>query len=351
MPTLRTFVAAVWVVAVSTAAAFSSLPAAAQEIQLPSGYTAEPFASNLIAPTHAVFDDQGHLYVTQLNGGENDGKGQVLRFDESGADPEVVLEGLFKPTGIAWTPDGLYLVAGNSVYIARAEGDNKYAAPEALFSDLPFNGRSNGQIYIGFDGRLYFQSSGTENAPDASGVIYVSNTDGTSRAIFATGFKNAYAMTWDSDGLLFATEIGDRYLLGYGQPVEEVNRVEASGFYGWPYCYLDYQDPNRRDQCATARPPLATLPPQSTPTGIAYYEDRLIVAIWGVDPRLLSVDPASGDVTEFARGFKRPVAVLVTPTGQLLVLDIDGGTITQIVHNKTPATPQATVQVTQSATP
>lgn len=310
-----------------------TVPAVAQTgtLTLPPGYKAELYARDLVGPTHAVFGEDGALYVTQLNGAENAGAGQVLRITEPGATPEVLLDKLFKPTGVAWTPDALYLVAGNSVYSAEAEDDGQYAAPVQLIKDIPFNGRSNGQINIGYDGRLYFQSTGTEGNPDNSGIIYAMKVGTNERSVYASGFKNAYAMTWNpDDGTMYATEIGDRYIPGLGQPVEEVNQIERGAFYGWPYCYLDYQDAGKLDRCRSTTQALATFPPQSTPTGIAYYEDQLIVSLWGVDPRLFAVDPKSGKVTDFARGFARPMALLVDPDGALIVVDIDGGTITRI---------------------
>lgn len=312
-----------------------TVPTAAQTgtLTLPPGYRAEIYARDLVAPTHAAFGADGALYVTQLNGGENAGSGQVLRIAKAGTEPEVLLEKLFKPTGIAWTEDALYLVAGNSVYSAEAEEDGKYAPPVQVIKDIPFNGRSNGQINIGYDGRLYFQSTGTEGNADNSGIIYAMKVGTNERSIYASGFKNAYAMTWNpADGTMYATEIGDRYIPGLGQPVEEVNQIERGAFYGWPYCYLDYQDAGKPELCRSTKQALATFPPQSTPTGIAYYEDQLIVALWGVDPRLFSVDPKSGEVTDFARGFARPMALLVSPDGALIVVDIDGGTITRITR-------------------
>lgn len=47
------------------------------------------------------------------------------------------------------------------------------------------------------------------------------------REIFAYGFRNPNRLFWDDKGQLFATDIGQH-------SIEEINRIQAGGFYGWP---------------------------------------------------------------------------------------------------------------------
>lgn len=299
-------------------------------LNLPNGYTAEIIAKGLNWPTHVAVGPDGAFYITQLNGGENDGKGQVVKVAAPGAAPEVVLDGLYKPTGLTWAAGALYITAGNSVLVSQVK-DGKLQAPTTLFKDIPFNGRSIGQIAIGPDGLLYFQSTGNENIWRDSGIIYTAKPDGSERNVFARGFKNAYALAWDAkSGQMYATEIGDGVIQGVGQFPEEVNVIRRGGHYGWPQCYGKQEENEgiggNRNICADTDPALATFPPQTTPTGLAVLDGKLIVALWnGNDPRLVSVDPTSGTVSEFARGFKRAIALLAPPNGGLLVVDMDGG--------------------------
>src|SRR6476469_7578471 len=135
----------------SSAITIATLPQAspvvdqATGLTLPAGYRAEVLAKGLNLPTHVAVGPDGAYYLTQLNGGENDGVGQVVRVKVPGAAPEVVLDHLFKPTGLTWAAGSLFLVSGNNVLVSHVK-DGKPDTPTTLFKDLPFNGRSNGQI-------------------------------------------------------------------------------------------------------------------------------------------------------------------------------------------------------------
>jgi glucose/arabinose dehydrogenase len=312
-------------------------------LTLPSGYTASQVASHLNSPTHLAIGPDGALYLTQLNGGENDGTGQVVRFKTPNAPPEVVLEGLMKPTGLTWVGSDLYIVARNNVLLSHVDTAGQFSKPETVFADLPYNTRSEGQIFTGPDGNLYFQSTGNETSPKDSGFIYSAKPGESTKQIYARGLKNAYAMAWDSsNGRMYATEIGDGTIPGVGQPPEELNLIRRAGNYGWPYCYADQKENaawnGTRDYCADTDVPLATFPPDSTPTGLALYDQGLIVALFNADvPRLMRVDVNSGAVTEFASGFKRAIALL-TVTGSpafngLLVVDFEAGVVWRLTRS------------------
>ncbi len=299
---------------------------------LPAGYRVQVVATGLNLPTHIAFGPDQTLYLTQLNGGENDGKGQVVRVSSAGAAPKVVLDGLFKPTGLTWADGALYIVSGNSILVSRVKA-GKFDPPAVLFKDLPFNGRSNGQIATGPDGLLYFQSTGNEGKSRESGFIYTARPDGSEFKVYARGLKNAYAMTWDpQSGKMYATEIGDGIIEGVGPFPEELNVIHRGGDYGWPLCYGNQKE-NRaiggnRNICADTDGPIAMFPPSTTPTGLALFDGKLIVALWnGSPPRLLAVDPNTGQVSEYASGFKRPIALLADPGGGLFVVDMDGGVV------------------------
>lgn len=302
-------------------------------LTLPDGYRSEVEVTGLNLPTHIAIGPDGAWYLTQLNGAENEVKGQVVRVKAPGADPEVVLGGLFKPTGLTWANGALYIMSGPSVLVSHLN-DGRFETPSMLFKDLPFNGRSEGQIFTGPDGLLYFESTGNEGKPRDSGFIYTARPDGSEFKVYARGLKNAYAMAWDGKGRLYATEIGDGIIQDVGPFPEELNIIQRGGDYGWPYCYGNQLE-NRgaggnRNICADTDVPLATFPPGTTPTGLAYFDGKLIIALWNGDPpRLLGVDPNVGQVSEFASGFKRPIALLADQD-RLLVVDMEGGVVYQI---------------------
>jgi glucose/arabinose dehydrogenase len=326
-------------------------PTAAPALTLPDGFRAEVYAQGLNRPTALAAGPDGALYLTQLNGSENAGVGQVVRIAQPGAAPQPVLDGLTKPTGLAWRDDTLWLVAGRDVLRAALHADGTLSAPETVLRDLPFNGRSNGQITLLPDGRLLFAASGSLRDPESGVLLTLDPDTETQPQVLATGLKNAYAHAIDpATGTLYTTEIGDNPVNGQPPP-DEINRVQPGADYGWPPCYGNQQPARNYDgteeQCATTEPPVVVLPPRSTPTGLAWYagkdfpapyQDRLYVALWNGDPpRVATVrlDAAgaqiAGTTEPFISGVERPIALLPDPRGGLLVVDDTAGIVYRVL--------------------
>ncbi|MGA1053137.1 MAG: hypothetical protein ACO3WU_12635, partial [Ilumatobacteraceae bacterium] len=57
--------------------------------------------TGLSGPTQIAADGEGGYVVAELNGGEREGRGRVLRFRTLPGPSEVLLEGLETPTGVA----------------------------------------------------------------------------------------------------------------------------------------------------------------------------------------------------------------------------------------------------------
>lgn len=328
--------------------------AAAPGPTLPAGFHAEIIARGLRSPTALAWGPDQRLYISQLGGGENAGVGQVLMLERDGATPTVLLEGLFKPTGLVWRERELFIVAGRDVLRAQLDSAGRLSAPQPIVRDLPYNTRSEGQIALLPDGRLLFESSGELRA-DQSGRLLTSDGDQPPQ-VLATGLKNAYDYALDPQtGRLFTTEIGDDPVDGRAPP-EEINLVEPGADYGWPRCY-EMQLPVRsrgadQQQCAATRPPLITFPPHSTPTGLTFYagadfppayRDVLYVALWnGAPPQVVRValdeqgGQLRGTATPFIDGLRQPIDLLTDPSGGLLVLDHGSGLLYRI-HSDQPA--------------
>lgn len=316
---------------------------------VPPGFRAELYAQGLSSPTALAFGPDDKLYVTQLNGAEGAGMGQVLSIGGPGAMPEVVLERLNKPTGLVWRERELYLVAGRDVLRASLGADGRLGAPIPIVRDLPFNTRSEGQIDLLPNGKLLFEASG--EVQDASSGRLFTLTPGGQPEQLASGLKNAYAHALDPvSGQLFTTEIGDDAMDGQAPP-EEINLVQAGADYGWPHCYGDRMPATDRGgtpaRCAGTAPPLLTLPPHSTPTGLLFYDgadfpaayrDALYVALWnGTPPQVLrvtldrSTQPIKGSATPFVSDLKRPIDLARDPRGGMLVLDHEAGVVYRIM--------------------
>jgi glucose/arabinose dehydrogenase len=307
----------------------TAAPSAAA-LQLAEGYTATLYAEGLSSPSALAWGPQPdppthgprRLYVAQLNGEENAGTGQIIAFDGPNTKPTVVFKNLKKPTGLVWHNDALFVVAYRSVLkLTDANQDGTLDKIETLVTDVPFNGRSLGQIDVGPDGRLYFESSG--GSPNHSGYLYSMTLDGSEKRIVARGLKNSYGYAWNPQGEMFTTEIGDNIV---NAPMDEVNRVVPDADYGWEHCSADMQaqDPSP-PPCAAVQKPVATCPAHSSPTGLAWFGDGLLVALWGpTDPHVAWVNPTTGERKVFARGLQFPMDVLPVDETSVLLLDYAG---------------------------
>lgn len=332
-------------------------PDDASGLTLPAGFRAEVYARGLRSPTALAWGPDGKLYLTQLGGGENAGVGQVLVLDQPGAAPRVLLEGLLKPTGLVWRERDLFVVAGRDVLRSRLDDLGRLTTPEPLVRDLPYNTRSEGQIELLPDGRLLFEASG--DLRDTQSGRLLTLLPGEAPRVLATGLKNAYAHTIDpGSGRLFTTEIGDDPVDG-GAPPEEINIVEPGADYGWPRCYGAQLPVRSRGAdarlCASTQPPLITLPPHTTPTGLTFYHgtdfppgyrDALYVALWnGAPPRVLRVTLSeqdgqiTGQAEPFVDGLERPIDLLPDPAGGLLVLDEASGMVYRVQSSQPSSTP------------
>lgn len=124
-------------------------------------------------------------------------------------------------------------------------GDEDYGLVYTSGSDLGFsngagpNANNPGQTQrldsvitaiLRFDPRSPSVTNGTKGLGDytipASNQFAADNDPNTLGEIYAHGFRNAHRLSWDTDGTLFAFDIGMNH-------IEEVNIVKNGGNYGW----------------------------------------------------------------------------------------------------------------------
>jgi glucose/arabinose dehydrogenase len=116
--------------------------------------------------------------------------------------------------------------------------------------------------------------------------------------------------------------------------------VRQGAFYGWPRCWPSYRLRKLAGRCRGVTPPVAFLEPHSSADGIAFWRGDPFVALWGQylsnrhGRRVVRIKLGPGGkakrVTEFARGFEHPLALVVDRTGALLVADWGRGIIYRI---------------------
>jgi glucose/arabinose dehydrogenase len=300
------------------------------------GVTVEQVVSGLRGPTQMIDGPDGRLWVAQLAGGENAGDGQVVAIEGDGGEPEVLLDGLAKPTGIAWLDGALWIATPTEVL--RAEGDPP-GEPEPVVAGLPNNGRSQGTLTATPDGDLLYEVTGRERdggAVDGSGALYVMDPGAPDAPrLLASGFKNAYAHVYDDDGRLWTTEVAEP--IGGSPAPDEIVRVVEGADHGWPACVGDRQPVaafgGDEQRCADTVRPVATFEPVgATPTSIVLDPtdpDRFVVTLWNAG-RVVAVPVDGGaEPNDLITGLEHPQHLLVDGDA-VLVSDFATGTIWRI---------------------
>lgn len=311
------------------------------EVTVAEGWSVEVVREDLRGPTQIATGPDGTLYAAQLSGGEGSGDGQVVRL-VAGEEPQVVLDGLLKPTGLAITADAVWVQLEDVVVRAPFDGATAGAPEEVPATRLPNNGRSQGTLTLLPDGRLLHLSTGTGSGPEpaeGSGVLYALDpADGVAATPepLATGFKNAYAQVLvepvvpdptsgvaSAGVVLFVTEIGDGTYDGEQPPDELVVIPVDAGSgptdAGWPRCVGSRpveQNGGTAAACEGTRPPLALFAPRATPTSVAVLANgNPLVALWN-EGRVVEVLAGADATSDVLSGVDQP---------QHLLADGDGG--------------------------
>ena len=174
----------------------------------------------------------GTLYATRPLAG----KVMVLRDTDGDTLPDAMrtfADGLSFPNGLAFHEGNLYVAGGSMLYRISPAGE-----VTVLVDDLPVStGFGTGGIAIGADDRLYL----AEGAPCSlcefdeteRGAILSMNLAGADRQVFASGFRNPADVAFFR-GELWTLDSAPRQ--SQRVALDELNRVEAGGWYGFPYC-------------------------------------------------------------------------------------------------------------------
>ena len=295
------------------------------EIDRPADISIEVAAADLVGPTQIFVEPDGSVVAAVINGGENDGTGQVVRIDGATGERTVLFDGLDKPTGVQRDGDTTYVMEAARLSAGAAE----VGGPLTVLADgLPNNGRSEGTITVHPTGGILFNTSGSARGSDVregsgeirlfappAGAIINAETFLESSTTLATGFKHAYALTFAADdGELWATEVADGSFDGV-RAVDEVVLVTPQASGGWPRCVGDNRAVEEfgvdQAECDGLRRSRAVFPAGATPTSIVvspFHEDSFLVALW-LTGEVVVVPRQGSDPTDwqvFASGFKNP---------------------------------------------
>jgi glucose/arabinose dehydrogenase len=336
-----------------------------EKIRLPAGFEIRVFARVPNARSLAR-SPNGTLFV----GTREDGGVYAVR-DGSGRPDSVVriARGLNMPNGVAIRDGALYVAEVHR--LLRYDGIEarlENPPPPVVVREFPPD-RHHGWKFIAFgpDGLLYVPVGAPCNIcqPEPMyAAIHRMRPDGSGFETFARGVRNTVGFDWHPETHeLWFTDNG-RDMLGDDIPPDELNNAPRAGMdFGFPTCHgRNIPDPDfgRRRPCSATTPPALELGPHVASLGMRFYTGRMFpekyrkgifIAEHGswnrthkIGYRVMFVPlengrPAGYEV--FAQGWLqgesawgRPVDVLVTPDGALLVSDDESGTVYRISYRR-----------------
>jgi glucose/arabinose dehydrogenase len=293
----------------------------AAAVHVPPGYQVSTYATGLVHPTAMSFGPEGRLYVSEDTG-------EIVSVVRGAHRPRSFASNLVVPLGLLWHDGKLYASESGRVQLFTPNGERR-----TNVRGLPSQAHHQDSIVAGPDGRLYLGSGSTcdscvERDP-RSATILSFRPDGSDLRVVASGLRNPYGLVFVGTAL-YAT-VNGKDKLGDGEPAEMVVRVRQGADYGWPDCWPSYALRKLIGRCSGVTPPIAYLEPHSSADGIASWRGDLFVAEWGEYLRRkhgrVVVRIRRGHVTTFASGFDHPLALAVSPSGDLLVADWGRGVI------------------------
>jgi glucose/arabinose dehydrogenase len=251
----------------------------------------ETVVEGLDVPWEMAFVDQDTILVTERGGQVRAIEDGTLR-DEPVGEVTVEASGESGLLGLALHPDFgeerlayLYYTTadGNQVSRFSVGDDLTFGDGEVLLDDIPAApAHDGGRIAFGPDDHLYV-ATGDALEPDTAadegslaGKILRIDVDGDipednpadASPVYSFGHRNVQGLAWDDDGNLYASEHGPTGEFDLCCN-DELNLIEAGGFYGWPFTMGEVDG-------ADGEPPADTIEPVANsgdgtwaPAGIA----------------------------------------------------------------------------------
>lgn len=351
-------------------AAKSEQEAVLKQLHLPYGFKISIYADDVPNARQMALGEHGVVYV-----GTREGKVYALQDNDGDgvADQRYTLAtDLYLPNGVAYKSGALYVAEVNRIIRFDEIDKNLQNPPKpvVIFDKLPAD-KHHGWKYLRFgpDGKLYSAVGAPCNICKPEDKTYASlfriNPDGSGFQQLAQGVRNTVGFDWEpSTQHLFFNDNG-RDNLGDDVPADELNQWTGSNeHYGFPYCHAGtIADPEyaKNMKCGQFKSPVWRYKAHVAPLGMRFYignqfpeqyYKQLFVAQHGSwnrsEPQGYQVslikfragEPfseqafVSGWLTPEGTVLGRPVDVLQTANGSLLVSDDKLGVIYKIEYTK-----------------
>jgi glucose/arabinose dehydrogenase len=283
--------------------------------------------------------------------------------------------GLHSPFGMTLVGDTLYVANTDAlVRFKYHAGDIAITGVGTKLADLPggtINHHWTKNVIANADGsRLYVTvgsnsnvaENGMANEERRANILEIDPHTGAS-TVFASGLRNPNGLAWQPQSGTLWTAVNERDELGGDLVPDYITSVRRGAFYGWPYSYYgqhvdDRVKPQRPDLVAAAIAPDYALGSHTACLGLAFaanaafparYDGGAFVGqhgSWNRRPaagyKVVFVPFANGvpagDAEDFLTGFLdakgnargRPVGVVFSKRGDLLVADDVGGTVWRV---------------------
>lgn len=344
-------------------------------VKLPEGFSISVFASDVPGARQMTLSPAGTLFIGTRMGNVYaiEDAAIAAKNGESAKPARTIASGLNEPNGVAFKDGSLYVAEISRIlrFDQIEKNLDKRIKPVVVRDDYPRDTHHGWKyIAIGPDGWLYVPVGAPCNICKRDEKIYASITrmtlDGKKREIFAEGIRNTVGFDWHPKTReLWFTDNG-RDWMGDDLPGDELNVAPKKGLhFGYPYCHQgNLKDPEygKNADCSEKGPyrhPVQVLGPHVAALGMKFYtgnqfpeayRGRIFIAEHGSwnrskksGYRIMTVGlddkGRSTGYEVFAEGFMRnektlgrPVDVLVTPDGSLLVSDDYVGAIYRISY-------------------
>ncbi|MCI0723629.1 MAG: PQQ-dependent sugar dehydrogenase [Acidobacteria bacterium] len=168
-----------------------------------------------------------------------------------------IIEGLYRPYGLALWKDYLYVAEATSLkrYKYDAKSMRVDGKGEELVSLKDF-GKGHWTRTILFDaqGKKMYLTVGSGSNVDAGedpmrAAIHRYNPDGSGHEVIATGVRNVIGLRWYPGTETLWAAVQERDGLGDDLVPDFFTAIKPGGFYGWPYAYTGpNEDPRRKGE-------------------------------------------------------------------------------------------------------